>query len=33
VSTVDLAKRTMTSALSNDAGVVMSFYNLVRVPN
>jgi hypothetical protein len=32
VSTVNLTGRTLTSALSNDAGVVMTFYNLVRVP-
>lgn len=33
VSTVNLGTRTMTSGLSNDAGVVMSFYNLVQAPN
>jgi len=33
VSTIDLPGRTLTSGLSNDAGVVMSFYNLVRAPN
>lgn len=33
VSTVDLSARTMTSGLSNDAGVVMSFYNLLKAPS
>jgi hypothetical protein len=31
-STVDLKARTMTSWLSNDGGVVMNFYNLLRTP-
>jgi hypothetical protein len=31
-SAVNLTTRTMSSAFSNDAGVVMSFYNLFRTP-
>ncbi len=32
VSSVDLAGRTLTSGLSSDGGVVMTFYNLVKTP-
>lgn len=32
MSTVDLNARTLTSGLSNDGGVVMTFYNLVKAP-
>lgn len=32
VSSVDLPGRALTSGLSNDGGVVMTFYNLVKAP-